>query len=1025
MGTYVTTGQANLRSSPNDPGDDSNKITTLPRGQWINLIRLEGGGWAEVWTILKNKNYHGYVATSLITSRGARPRANEPLESPVKRHKLFDESEFLQLKEFMTIKPPSKKAKPTEALSLSRSREVPIDWDFALSARLGPAYGEAPAGIPFTTADNISYFASYFIAAWGLDAATFANKKANFFFYGDVDLPVLQRKNPPASFGLSQFEAVFQTKQGVFALRHPLADRMFLLTSNDPARPIDNPDFADWQAFTMMLSTRLRSATPAVASPAGALDAGLFISSAEEVDLGPAIILRQYSELTSLTEFTTSLDKQATELGKQAISGLLTGPEIDALIAGVLKMKSPELERKSSLEMLADRASDLGYILNITDKEIKYTYEDASYITIKPGTLYQPYVTRIHWVTEHKHVSEWHDDGFLGIGSSSGRDEWTERIQHEREVVKYRDVPVDFDPWTERQDELLKHEGLRSYRFDKQGSEYRTAQGDTLVSIIAQCERDEAFRRRTAIWLPVYEQSLTKGQVLTKYVIFKRPYRGIMPVRFPRLYVEEALTYRTSWKSSELGDLVYTINLAPGEERTVTIEQKVAKTTEETRSTTSILDLMESDTLELSTEIENEAKTSNETTKTSSWSASASGSYGPIGGSVGATGESKTTTAQFARNMERIARKAAHNLTRKTQREVRTSTSIKSDYSRSESTTIKIHNINDGRTLNLLFFRLYNLYTAGVYVDNLQMLTESGIEVVAGSGITIPRLFDLYDLENALDIFDLRNLPFPVASAPGTEEYAKLFNAYWSYILDSLVSLLGKEYGIDIDKGRGAQMGMLNFSADFKAIVDAQVAGKKLRLHFGNDADRFSLANVYRALRTEIERISLALAETVEKSEAGTLPLHEHELRVASPGLFVDSFMGVRPATEPYAEEMRAQTVRLKSAEASRQQALANYYNNLAGENSVVDNVFGASARVLSPNAIAVSFARGISGGSWTFTLDGVPKKIAEVEEGQTSLELTWPEAQPWLQELDDHSYEMQSPDGISIPFVVMPAVEE
>ncbi|MBB3473524.1 SH3 domain-containing protein [Sphingomonas sp. BK345] len=1025
METYVTTGQVNLRSSPYDPGDDSNKITTLPRGQWVNLIRLEGGGWAEVWTILRNKSYRGYVATSLITSRGARPRSEGPPESPVNRHKLFDEAEFLQLKDFMTIRPPSVKAKPTEALSLSRSREISIDWDYTLSPRLGTDYGAEAAGIPFTRADNISYFASYFIASWGLNARNFDTLKADFLYTGDVDQPVLQRKNPPAGLGVSQFEAVFQTRPAAFALQHRLANRMFLLTSNDQAQPIVAADFADWQAFTTMLSTRLQSATPAVKSPAAPLDAGLFISSAEEVDLGPAIILRQYSELVSLTEFTSSLDKQATELGKQGISGLLTGPEIDALIAGVLKMKSPELERRSSLEILADRASDLGYILNITDSDIKYTYEDATEITIKPGKLYQPYVTRIHWVTEHKRVSEWHDDGFFGLGSSSGRREWTERIQHEREVVKYRDVPVDFDPWTERQDELLKREGLRSYRFEKQGAEYRTAQGDTLVSIIAQCERDETFRRRTAIWLPVYEQSLTKGQVLTKYVIFKRPYRGIMPVKFPRLYVEEALTYRTSWKSSELGDLVYTINLAPGEERTVTIEQKVSKATEETRSTTSILDLTETDTLELSTEIENEAKTSNETTKTSSWSASASGSYGPVGGSVGASGESKNTTAQFARNMERIARKAAHNITRKTQREVRTSTSIKSDYSRSESTTIKIHNINDGRTLNLLFFRLYNLYAAGVYVDNLQMLTESGIEVVAGSGITVPRLFDLYDLENALDVFDLRNLPFPVAAAPGSEDYAKLFNAYWSYILDSLIKLLGKEYSIDIDKGRGERTGMLNFSADFQTIVDAQLAGKRLRLDFGNGADRFELANLYRALRTEIERVSSALAETVEKSEAGTLPLREHELRVASPGLFVDSFMGVRPATEPYAEEMRAQTVRLKSAEAARQQALANYYNSLAGYDGGGASGTRASARVLTANSIAISFATGVVGGSWTFALDGEAKKIVEVEEGQTSVELTWPEEQDWLQQPDDHAYEMQSPDGISIPFIVLPAVEE
>ncbi len=1018
---HETSVQANLRSSPTD-ANPGNILVSLPSGHWVNIIGVETSSWLNVWTIYKNKQFEGYMGTSVLRKRYPLTKADDLDPWQTMRHQYFAEPESASLKSFLTISPPSINARPAEALTIARSREVQFDWSLIFSSSLLNRYFGGNNIQPFATTANIRYFLDYFLRIWGLNQSNYAQETATpqqasrIFELMDVKLPAIREKTPVV-IGLPRFEYVYEDLQGQWVLKHPLSGRLFLIRALDSANPIVASDFADWAAFWQLFLNKVREVTHVV-EHTSTIGAQKLVSEVEEVDLAPAIVLRQYSELASVKEFTESLDKQATELGKQGIQNLLSDQEIDGLISGVLRMKAPEVERRVGLERLVDRSSDLGYLLNVSDQAKKYKYEDGSELNLDPGKLYQPYITRIYWTTEHKRSREWSNPGFFGFGGSSGRSEWVEVIRHEKDVIKYREEPVDFDPWNERQSELLRKEGLRSFRFEKQGQNYRTSQGENLADVMSRCDRDESFRQQTAVWLPVYEQRLTRGEILTRYVIFKRPYLGIRPTRLPRLYVEENLTYRTQWRSSELGELVHTINLAPGEERTVTVDQKTSKQIEETRSTTSILDLTESDSLELSTEIEKEAKSSTESSRSSSWSAAASGSYGPIGGSASASGDSKTTTMQFARNMERIARKAAHNLTRKTQQEVKSSTTIRADFTRSESTSIKIKNINEGRTLNLLFFRLYNLYTAGVFVDDLKLLVESGVEIVAGSGVTVPRLYDLPDLSSAFSSFDIPILPFPIAEPVGTEAYARAFNAYWSYILDEFVKLLGTEYQVDV----GVQSGILDFDVTLKADFSARanIAPARPRLDFAGD---YSNANLYAALQKEIKKLEAALTKTVAESSSGKEPLIPQELRVASPGLYLDTFMGVRPATEPYAEEMRAQQVRMRSAEAAKQQALANYYNSLAQvpPGGVPARRAMARAAVQSDRSISVDFFGIAPAGNWQMEVDGQVVKQISVQDGQTNLLIEFDEPPLWLSDLDNHSYRLVAPDDSVIHFAVSP----
>lgn len=1012
---FRTKANSNLRSEPRktEASEASNVKVVMPTNHWL-LGTDVVGDWVKGYTTVGGKNYEGYAHANLL-------RTEKIIESGVassiskggkaKRHEIFFEEQAEKLRPFLSINPPQDRARATEALSFNRSRVVEIDWQYVFSPKLVKDYhnNDPMPAKTFEITDQLNYFQVYFERLWSIDTGNFDERKAVFLEQRTVKIPSVSRDaNGNTVFSMEK-------KENAWVLKHPLANRWFYIEPIAGQDEINDADFVDYPTYARIWSER---ADGVEVSFSDAEDDGIadkLLPAIDEIDLAPSIILRQYQELQDLKPFAKTLSDKADELATSQVTGLLDDNQINQLLNAIMRMKQPLRDVTFSERQLVDRASDLNYILPLTKRT--YKYADGSTEEMLPGKLYQPYRTTVFWRSKVKRVRYVIvTERFLGIVVSRRRvrQEWIETVNNYRRVTKYGEVQVDLDPWEEKEVELAEKEGLQSYRFERINGDYFDVNGTSLESVIENCDRDEDFRRQVAIWIPVYEQKLTEGEILTKYTIIKRPFRGYAPVRSPAIFVHEALSYRTAWRSSELGELVHSINMGPGEERTITVEQTTSRQIETVQSTTSILDLTRSDTLELSSEIEREAGNSSESTRTSTFSASASGSIGAFGGSASGSTSSTKSAKQFSRQMEKVARKAARNLTRRSHQEVKSTTTVTTKATRSESTSINVKNVNEGRTLNLLFYRLYNIFDASLTAETLQFVSEDGIELVSGSGITIPKVFELPDMDQALSPFDLSNMPYRTAEAPGTEAYAKLFVSYWSYIIDQILNLLKKEYDVE---GEESSAKVLRVTNALTTMMNKKAAAaKQPHIDLGTGADRYTLENLYAKLQEAIEKIIDQLEKSVDDAldeNEPLLPLLSHDLRVASPGLYVDTVMGVSPATEPYAEEMRAQKVLMEAAEVAKQSAIADYYRVLSGQAPLGTGV-GDLPRIvyafaMSDRKMAIQLQDFVTVGTWKLEVDAKELVSFDIKESQENVELEWDEAQDWLAQPEGRLISMRS----------------
>lgn len=1003
MITFYTTDNANLRSEPKIPSrsQPTNIIATIPTHHWFVASKVVGD-WVSGTTIFAGRTLAGFIHTSLLKVNNIEeePPVTPEAGSPgiIRRHDVFYEDAAERLRPYLTINPPQEAAQPQESVAFKRSRNIEVDWSYILLGPIVEEYTGQALPQPFAVGSTFLHFRRYFERLWGIDGTTYPALATKIFLTGDVKVPrVIQTVG---GVGLTY---VMELRSGITVLKHPLTQRMFELTLDVPLTAADFADYAAYRAIWPRV-TGIEYCFPSSEADDAA---PRILTTYEEVDLAPSIIVRQYREFEDLRQFATDLSARAEELAKQQVTGLLSELQINYLLNAIMRMKQPLRDLEFGLRRLADKASDLNYLLPLADQT--FTYPDGSTLPIVKGKLYRPYRTQITWSTNVVRTRDvWVEEKFLGVVISRRKihQTWTERIQQYANVEKYGEVQVDLDPWEEKELALGHLEGLVSYRFERVGGEYVTATGIELTDIMERCEQDEAFRRTVAIWIPSYEQKLTSGEVLTRYAIFKRPFPGYTPVRSPAMFVHETLSYRTGWRTSELGELVHSVNMAPGEERTITIEQSTTRQVEDIQSTTSILDLTESESMELSDEIEKEASSSNESTRTNSLSASAGGSYGPFSGSVSGSTSSTQTAKQFARQLERVARKAARNMTRKSTQEVRSSTTVKTNVSRSESTSINVKNINEGRTLNILFYRLYNIFTASLIVENLQLVVIPSTEVVHGSGVTVPRVYDFARLDQAFSAFDFNQLGYESVPAVGTAAYKNLFVAYWSYLIDQFINLLGKEY--DISTGEESAS-VLHFAGAPNALLAAIQAGKHPRLTPASE----SIEDLYKSLRAALSDIIAELDEAVQQANENgeAKPLIQHDLRVASPGLYVDAMLGVSPATEPYAEEMRAQKVMSEAAEVARQFAVVDYYRSLAGT-LATNQPSGPSvvhARRESNRKIILDLGKWYKKGRWALFVDAA--KIREFDVAQdalTPIPLSWDSDMAWISDSENHVISVQ-----------------
>lgn len=497
------------------------------------------------------------------------------------------------------------------------------------------------------------------------------------------------------------------------------------------------------------------------------------------------------------------------------------------------------------------------------------------------------------------------------------------RIISER-LLQYEEVPLERAQWEVAQ-ERLAQAGFMPILLDLGPSGYQSADGMRLEDLMEQLDQDEALRQRVALFLPRYQQKLTLGLVKTEYLVVLRPLPGMLPIALPGAYLEESTSYRLSWRGVEIGELLTSVPLAPGESRKIEIAQEYQRSVERVQSVTTALDVSASQSWELSDAIEQTSRRETENSSSSNWNAQASGSYLGFSAGGGGGGSRSSTVRELAQTVRKTASRAARELRQSFRQEVKTSTTDKVSLSSEERTASTVTNINQGATLNIFFYRTQNVFEGALYLEQGRLLLQRSIEMVAGTGIRDYLSFSFAEIGEFIEAL-LRDPLFAKhvdLHQPWTARRV-LLRAAIQPLLSEYVDLApsAPEFGNLEQKererlaeraSRGLSANAMRFTAALERVeIEYLMNGT---LPEAENADRTDEDRY----RQELELCSSLL----RKLELTNLPIDRHPLIAPSRAIYADACLGQQPATEPYSEWMRSTEVRAREAQVALVQAQA------------------------------------------------------------------------------------------------------
>jgi cell division protein FtsB len=638
-----------------------------------------------------------------------------------------------------------------------------------------------------------------------------------------------------------------------------------------------------------------------------------------EIDLRPSIIARRYSELKAMLTLAESVDAVLPSIDTGTLKALLEAgkdvEEIARLQQKYARIKKDVANVKREIGRLASIAENMGLILCTKKRDIKSPDGEKTIRTLEEGMIYSPYQHKITWTTTHtRQQLQW---AFFFYYHKSV----TVTRQHFEIITDYKVVDTSVDllmRW--RVEHMEKNPQDEVIVLQQAGKRFVAADGSPLRAIMVRCDLDESFRRHCVVLLPVFEGSLTGEHILAKYHVFKHPLPGITPAIMPRLTLEESLSYRTVWDGMVLGELANTINLAPGEQRTIHVSKAYKREATVSRTAVSVFDVNRAESSDLATEMERIARQERERSANLQTETSASGGAFGVTASASVKAGVTTSAKEFGQSMARVAKNAAASVTQQNREEVTTSSTVQTTVETTEETTAEIRNINEGRTLNLMFYRLYNRYKGGLYMEGLQFNLIPSVETIAGSGVFEAETYSAAELDKVLD--KLQQNPLMLDLDPEAELRLR------ETVLIELFSLITKEYGDQEEEADklllGAEAGQKmplrpavqpKLSVNVLPIkgLDATVA---LSTVFGSaehrpkrsvEESKKNVKDIQEKLDTVL-RTSVAALKTKQQIE----PVN---LMVGSGGLYLDASVGALPSTEPYSEEMRKREIRMRDAE--------------------------------------------------------------------------------------------------------------
>lgn len=954
-----------------------------------------------------------------------------------RRESLFVNHEKAQvLHDRLDIAPPGELESAPPLLNFERSRRVNIQWNSILSAFMGSD----------TVQSSANSLREYFETSWwGYEKPSpdeivqFLKLYEGELFYlrdgtqppsAPTDEPAEGEPQPPteetAAFFTSNSDpdadSGVEIMQGFF-LRHGLSGRVYLVhTIGDLPEKVED-FFLSNTAYDTFWNEQVQSIEQVFETAA---DAQAFGTAYSVLDVRAPYIVQRYKELKTLETIAKKLDEYATETIGDAIKARIgSGFELDGLEDLQSRYRNIKLAPhniEDDFKRLKRQAAEMDYVLML-DGESAGNFPDGTARVTTPGNLYK--INKRTFVSTVRHpkpalqfVGEVLAFGFgvlhpvATLIANKGKPPKlpkTYTIDPPKKNVDHYDLVDPTINLLENKVQGFREDGFEVFVFEESSSGFVMGDGTPVEEIIDRCAYSEEFRRRCVVMIPEYDTSLTGRKVVAKYHIYSRPLPGIVSTRLPSLFVRESLSYRTVWKNTELGELSSSINLAPGEEREITITRSFQKETTSTETRTSVFELASSESTDLADEMEAVARNENDL-KTHSGGSSKKTKDKKLEGSAGFSSpaspwnasagfENKSSMEEksdwssdhsiksFNSTMNKVARKAARSVNQKNKQEVSSSTTEKTTVSNTDSTTIKISNINQGRTLNLMFYKVYNRYTGGLYLEDLKLQVRSGVEIIAGSGLYPNREFGLADVDAVLEELNQTPLPLPLTEAQKA--------AYQLSILKTLDKQLEHEYessGIsdagDNDtapsrktfgsdetgaesKGPPVSFGRDRFEADWQEQKPAEDNGGKMIL-MAESGDPVS------ALTQEKNKLAALYA----RLKVSNISLDEEDLLVTSPGFYLDSILGVRAGTEPYSEEMRIQEIRMRAAEVAETEANAIY--RLAQSRRIANagmmtalNSSGNSVIGVVPSedykSLTVRLKFPLGPGDWRLCLDGKP----------------------------------------------------
>ena len=507
------------------------------------------------------------------------------------------------------------------------------------------------------------------------------------------------------------------------------------------------------------------------------------------LDLLPQYILKEFWNLDSRREFLEDLAEKASSIIPDSVApDTITSDDIFQRIARYDELNRLANENREKLRNLQSLARQRDLVLALKDDEftvdIPQPDGSVSSTPLKKGEIYKEFINYTTWYEKVDRPTA--DDvipvvrvptqpevpgaeeirptglfsgvvgavvgGVLGgpLGSVLGgalgfapsifgrRSRGKPPVYRRRKVVTYMDYELMRFHESPEQYVIaqLAAEGFEVYKFRLSDEGFLDDNGQRLSDLMGFCLNDEEFRSRVAILIPQYSESLVNGLSVDGYHVIKRPIPGSQVIEPPKLWIEDRISFGTRWKGTELGPLINSVNLAPGESRTVSVMRKFEARTETVSSLSQEISASENFTSSFASEFENTVRREKEKTKSSNWSAKASGSYmGVVSGSAGGGGSSKSTVKDFSETINKTARKAATNITNKTSQKVSTSTTRSTAINQEDSISSEFTNINQGCTLNLMFYGLNNVFENEIRLESIEIGASSGVELVAGTGI--------------------------------------------------------------------------------------------------------------------------------------------------------------------------------------------------------------------------------------------------------------------------------------------------